>query len=388
MAEGLGRKRKLLFISIVGLLVVGSIEVMLQGYYFYNAGDLLFKRVVLAIFELDDVRCYKLQSNLEYRHWTNEFRYTVFTNDQGFRTGPKRPHYSYEKDPDTYRVILIGPSFAYGWGSTLEESYGTLIAEQLRVPGKRVELINIGTPAQGTVFQFCWLEKEGYKYAPDLILSTLYGISVPPAVDSCPEELLCPVIRDGAIYSTAPTLKLQIRAFFKNFALVFYGFYAYNALISSDDEPSVEPGKELYSQRETAAVDNLELVGMYRNFLDFVSSRMGKTTDVVFIYIPMGFIVHPEDMSRWIDFKNEDPYRIRTETTMQVETLRHNGIEIVDTTPELVERGAKERMYYWFDIHFTKAGNRAAADATLPTIQKLINRRFGLLDEMARRTTN
>ena len=101
MAKGLGRKRKLLFISIVGVLVVGSIEVMLQGYYFYNAGDLLFKRVVLAIFELDDVRCYKLQSNLEYRHWTNEFRYTVFTNDQGFRTGPKRPHYSYEKDPDT-----------------------------------------------------------------------------------------------------------------------------------------------------------------------------------------------------------------------------------------------------------------------------------------------
>ena len=135
-------------------------------------------------------------------------------------------------------------------------------------------------------------------------------------------------------------------------------------------------------------MDDLELVGTYRNFLDFVSSRMGKTTDVVFMYIPMGFIVHPEDKSRWIDFKNEDPYRIRTESTMQVEMLRHNGIEIVDTTPKLVERGAKERMYYWLDIHFTKAGNRAAADATLPTIQKLINRRFGLLDERARRTTN
>ena len=38
------------------------------------------------ILELDDTRCFQLKSNLAYRHFTNEFAVTIYTNDQGFRT--------------------------------------------------------------------------------------------------------------------------------------------------------------------------------------------------------------------------------------------------------------------------------------------------------------
>ena len=109
-------------------------------------------------------------------------------------------------------------------------------------------------------------------------MTITYGIRVPPAAVACPEDLQCPVIQDGALYTQAPTLKLRVRAFVKNFALVFYGFYAWNALQASDDEPTAEAGKELHSEAEKAALSDDERIALYRGFLRFVSDRFGDAT--------------------------------------------------------------------------------------------------------------
>ena len=42
-------------------------------------------------------------------------------------------------------------SFAFGWGVNYEDAYLHRIVEGLRVPGKQVELVKLGTPGLGFV---------------------------------------------------------------------------------------------------------------------------------------------------------------------------------------------------------------------------------------------
>ena len=147
MGAQLGWTKRVLFTGTMVLFVVFSIELMLQAYYFGTAGDFLFRRTLYPIFEPDPLRCYRLKSNLDYRQRTNEFSVSIFTNAKGFRTDATRELVPYEKRPGVYRILFLGPSFAFGWGAELEESYPTLLTRWLRERGHDVELINLGTPA-------------------------------------------------------------------------------------------------------------------------------------------------------------------------------------------------------------------------------------------------
>ena len=122
MTTELSRRRRILFSVILAGFVLLVIEIACQVFYRFNAGDFLFRRTGLPIFEADPTRCYRLRSNLEYRHRTNEFDVVVYTNDQGMRTDAKRLDVPLEKAPGVYRVLFLGPSFTFGWGNAFEDT--------------------------------------------------------------------------------------------------------------------------------------------------------------------------------------------------------------------------------------------------------------------------
>ncbi|HET9481218.1 MAG TPA: GDSL-type esterase/lipase family protein [Candidatus Polarisedimenticolia bacterium] len=94
-------------------------------------------------------------------------RWTFSTNARGF-TGPEVP---YEKPPGTFRVVAMGDSSTFGWGVETEQSYPRVLETELRrrLPGRRIEVINLGvcgyTSLQGRVL----LEREGLRYQPDIV---------------------------------------------------------------------------------------------------------------------------------------------------------------------------------------------------------------------------
>jgi len=377
MSQASSLPRRVAFSVITAVFVLGFLEVLLQAFYFLNAGDFLFRRQLLPVFQVDPIRGYALQPNVEYRHATNEFDYTIFTNAQGYRTSSERPVYEYEKGPDTYRVIVMGPSFAFGWGGNYEEIYPTLIGEGLEVPGKRVEVLNVGTPAQGNVAQSCWFEKEGYKFQPDLVLVTSYGSTVPAAGSGCPERgVRAEIVVDGMLYGKQPRLVDELRLFFKNFALVFYGFYAYSALAPDDEAAYVDAGKELYTEEETGSADDTALIDSYLGFQRLIVEKAGPGTELAFLHIPMSFLVHPKDLKRWtglIHLGERGVAGFREDTTRQIQGIRAAGLEFIDTTSALAQSGEEgERMFHWLDIHLTKAGNLIVAEAVVPTLNSQI----------------
>ena len=82
------------------------------------------------------------------------------------------------------------------------------------------------------------------------------------------------------------------------------------------------------------------------------------------VYLPLSYAIHREDESRWRHLGIRDIPRQMAFDTAFVHYLNECQIPSLDITPQLQKsaQGGK-RMYYWLDIHWTPAGNAAAARA-------------------------
>ncbi len=97
-----------------------------------------------------------------------EYRIRIEYNSRGLR-GPERP---YAKAPGVYRVVVLGDSFVEGY-SVADRDRVTEQLEQLldgaAGPG-RAEVIAFGTAGYSTDQELLWLESEGVRYEPDLVI--------------------------------------------------------------------------------------------------------------------------------------------------------------------------------------------------------------------------
>jgi hypothetical protein len=373
--ESLSLGRRILFSALVFGFVLLCTEAMLQVFYRATAGSFLFERAQPPIFEEDEHRCYRVKPNLEYRHSTNEFSISIYTNSHGFRTSPAHEEVAYERRPGVARVMFLGPSFAFGWGSEYEESYAYLVVAGLRRLGHDVELINVGTPAQGTPHQLCWLAREGYRYRPDVIVQTDYG-DIGAFEPACREDLTCPVVEDGSLYSKPPTLRSRLVAAAKSTGLVFYGYYILHAFDRAPAPGADGGGKELHGPAaHDAPPSAAQAAENYREHVRFVRGVLGDAVDVAFVYLPLSYVVHPQDAGRWWARGAVDPEGDRRRLAEAVSLIGGQGLVAIDPTPRLIAAGESERMYYWLDIHLTPAGNRVVADVAIPVLDGLLRAR-------------
>jgi lysophospholipase L1-like esterase len=90
--------------------------------------------------------------------------------------GLRGPETTYEKPPSTYRILNLGDSVVMGWGVRVEDTYGQQLESLLNKQGTgdlRYEVINAGVPGWNLENAFAYLQAEGLKYEPDLILLDL-----------------------------------------------------------------------------------------------------------------------------------------------------------------------------------------------------------------------
>ena len=90
--------------------------------------------------------------------------------------GLRAPETTYEKPPDTFRILNLGDSVAMGWGVREEVTYGRRLEDSLNQKGTgnlRYEVINAGTPDWNLENELAYLKAEGLEYEPDLILLDL-----------------------------------------------------------------------------------------------------------------------------------------------------------------------------------------------------------------------
>lgn len=113
----------------------------------------------------DDKIIYDLIPNLEITFQ----RAPVKLNSSGMRS-PERTIY---KPAKTFRIALLGDSFAFGWGVKQEESFAQILENNLNRISQgnpRFEVLNFGTPGYSTFQEVAKFKESGLDFQPDAVL--------------------------------------------------------------------------------------------------------------------------------------------------------------------------------------------------------------------------
>ena len=110
--------------------------------------------------------------NVTYRHKTADVTVTFHINGQGMRAGRD---YSYMKTPGVKRIVIMGDSFTMGHEVNVDDTYSRVLEESLRKNGVSVEVLNTGVSGYGTAEECLYLERELFKYSPDLVIVGFFG---------------------------------------------------------------------------------------------------------------------------------------------------------------------------------------------------------------------
>ena len=342
------------------------VEVSLQLFYRVTIGTYLYVREKPPIYASDLFSGWTNRPNFSYRHVTPEFATEIHTNSGGFRVSPTRQEFGKGKPDNTFRILLLGPSFAFGWGVNYEETFAAqlqrILADRHFAKGSRIEVLNHGVPGLPAANELAWLKHVGNDYAPNLVIHFVYG-----SLEARSKPKTDIVVRDGVLVLTELTTKEMIVAYAKNLATVFYGgvvFGKLHALASSHTSSGrIEgAGRDLrnsagFNVQDPVVGDSLIF---YQRLKDAVSSA---GADLLVVYFPLSYVVYPEDRARWailgvrnieeqIDYNGAFAAHL---TALGIKTLDLTDIFRQSSTTE------KRRLYYWLDLHWTELGNSVAA---------------------------
>lgn len=347
------------------------IEVGLQGFYYVTAGDFLFRRVALPMYAREPHEGFANRPGLSFDHRTKEFHAHYYINQAGFRVPRPDIEYTVAKSTNIYRIMILGPSFAFGWGVDYELSFASVLQQLLQERGfageKKIEIINAGIPAMPVAPQLVWFERIGKRYEPDLVIQFVYGSMVIKNVS----KPLYAVDDEGYLVSLNADAGWRWREKFKKFATVFYGWLLWTKLntIHSLAQPGEKGDAVLGAGRDMAAWTDFdptrpevrEAMHVYSNLAGTVRAAGVR---LLVVYVPLSYAIHREDESRWRHLGIRDIINQMTFDAAFVHYLSEWQIPSIDITRQL-QKSAQlgKRMYYWLDIHWTPAGNAVAARA-------------------------
>ena len=99
---------------------------------------------------------------------SRDYAILVKINDKGLRD---RPH-EYEPAPGVFRIVVLGDSFMEAYQVRLEESLPYRLQEELA--SRKVESVNLGVGGYGTAQEVLYLQEEGLRYHPDLVVLAFF----------------------------------------------------------------------------------------------------------------------------------------------------------------------------------------------------------------------
>lgn len=112
------------------------------------------------------------QPGAEYGHHSPDVDVRFRINAQGMRADRD---YAYAKPPGRQRILSLGDSFTAGYEVEVEESFSAVLEETLRARGADVEVLNAGVSGFSTAEAYLYLERELWKYRPDVVVVSFFG---------------------------------------------------------------------------------------------------------------------------------------------------------------------------------------------------------------------
>ena len=351
-------------VIIITVITIILLEIALQLNYYIQNGGLLFYRVNTQIYVKDIDYGHRVKPNLKYHHVTNEFNIMYYTNSKGLRCSHEIEEYNHPANK--YRIILNGPSFAFGWGVNYKQSFAAILENSLKadyfIYKDGVQVIDFGVPSRPIPVQIRYLEKEGENYKPSLVLQFSYGSMIVRKDDPTNYN----DVKNGYLVSKKAGFRWVITKI-KQSGIVFYSWIAYNRLLSlikedNHDNKIIGAGRDL-SNYTKFDIGNKEIKDSLKYYNELKSYCQSINAKLLIIYFPLSYIVHNEDVTRWKHLGVKD---IQGEIVFNkefCEYLNKNGIDCLNLSDDLISaaRVSHKRLYYWLDVHWTPYGNEVAA---------------------------
>ena len=363
----MGRRWQRNLLSV--LIALGLAEISLQAFYYLHAGDVLFRRVARPIYVPEPYAGFGVKPNLSFLHRTNEFNTVLHTNSKGFRVSARHEEYSPRKDPSKFRILLLGPSFAFGWGVNYEDTFGVILRRLLEendfIPGKSIEVINAGVPALGPGPQLTWYEHVGRTYHPDLVVQLIYGSMVVPNGRRAGAQ----VDAEGYLVRAGPGVSWRAVNRAKQSALIFYAWILGQRMVEAlhpASNPRGIAGSGRHLKIDTRfRPDDEGVADALRFYKDLRQAAESGDARLLIVFLPLSYVVHEQDIARWRHLGVADIGGQIEFDRAFCDHLNRTGFHVVNTTQELVSDASRtrQRLYYWLDVHWTPRGNQIAARA-------------------------
>jgi hypothetical protein len=273
---------------------------------------------------------------------TPQFRTVVRINENGLRD---RQH-SYEPKNDVERVLVLGDSFAWGYGVEESERFSQLLETSLGM-----EVINASVSGYSTDQELLWYRNEGIKYEPDLVILVIAGNDVGDNEQQLVSTIYYKpkfVIEDGELVLTGypvPETSTQgkfIYSLSQRSALAFFLVQRYFDLLSLYGQTKVNsdqansPRSDINAESEPFKL-TIALVDEIRNIAE---SRKAKFMIVT--------------TNRWWNYQSEETYEDF------ITTLQGKGFLVLDV--ESMPGFDPEVMVIPDDGHWNQSGHEFVAE--------------------------
>ncbi len=168
-AAGGGRRRRILKRLVAVAIGLVAVCFVFEGLVLLVFGEQpKFPRCVV---ESD----FGLRINLpgsRYRHKSADVEVWFDINEQGMRADRD---YAYAKPAGTKRIVSLGDSFTIGYEVDFEECFSSVLERELRAAGHDVQVLNAGVSGYSNAEEYLYLERELFKYDPDVVLVSFYA---------------------------------------------------------------------------------------------------------------------------------------------------------------------------------------------------------------------
>lgn len=331
---------------------------------------------------------------------TNEFTAVAHISSQGVRN----QIVSIPKPPNTYRILTLGDSFTFGWGVNDIETWPKLLEKNLKILGKRVEVINAGVPGIELTKETQVCQAYATRFNVDAILLEVYPDDFPQiiAINSVTTSqtiwekvfpnfltiLTHPIIEDTSWgqHVMSPILtsyywKKEVQD------ITRYSPTVVNGLDSKTKElfleGKIEPTRVLVASQDKNFLIHIlnpeymkVATTLYMKQLAIFKSVCGKSLPVVFIFIPSNEMVNKSI------FPYRQAYGYTTDSgllSFKMDQLLEKMLKpfnffYISLLSNFRQDGCPN-CYYHFDEHLTKAGNQHIEQYLLYPIENILEKR-------------
>lgn len=319
---------------------------------------------------------YVLAKNFYARHQHSDYNATIHTNSDGFRGGEIEA-----KGLDTFRILVLGDSIAWGYGVEFEASFPRQLEKILNENlDTDFEVINAAVPGYGTDQELDLLKKFGLDCQPDLIIVGMFVEN--DVYDNLVEGAKHRTVRGGYLIdryryernkkenplvvvtyllSKNSHLYVFLRSYFRS-------FMANIGKVSAEFHPESFPG---FAQPEYLPIFAKEHspevkrgMAVTEQFLkEIVNVGKAHNANSLVVLLPSKVQVYPglwKDVQR-IYHLDGNAYSLTEPNEILLDFGLQNNIPFLDLLPAFREADPDAPLYFRTDLHQSAAGQALAA---------------------------